>query len=358
MVFWMDYRNGSDYDIFGRRLGADGAPLGDAFALLDRDSTQGAPHAAYNSAEQVYTVVFHSYEGTEGFDILAQRVAQDGDPLGEPILLSGATLAGDEGFPRVAYNSEENELLVVWHAFTDASWNVYAHRLGADGTLLGDLIAVSESPHAQEYPAVAYNAGSNEYIVTWQDKRDGNQYDIYVQRIASGGVLLGRNSRISADSSEDSRPDVAFAVAREGYLIVWQRIEDEDSDIYGRWLSSAGAPSGPELAISSKPGDQAMPAVNLVPLAMEHLVAWEDYSEEEDSSDVLAQRISSVLGLVGAPLVVASADGYQASPALPNPLDSTELTVVWEDYRNANWDVYGQQIRLPAPILYLPLLVN
>jgi len=357
VVVWMDYRNETDYDVFGQRLGTDGLPVGDNVTLLSRANSQGAPQIAYNPADNEHFVVLHSMEGTDGFDILGTRINSDGSPIGDIHLLSESTATGDEGFPSIAYDSQRNEYLVAWNAFTEGSWNIYAQRLTANGSLQGNQIVACQAPHEQEFTSVAYNPTNDEYAVVWQDQRGGSQYDVYVQIIAGDGTPLGPNLPVSDSESDDCHPDIVYDSDLNGYLVMWEHTDPTTgSDIHACWLSGSGVPLGPGFAICAASSDQMNVTAAYVRPAREYLIVWEDYRLDVDSGDLYAQRLSKQTGPIGDVFAVSAEDHYQTSPALPQQSDSGKLVAVWQDYRNANWDVYGQQILVAVPAIYLPLM--
>jgi len=357
MVVWMDYRNETDYDVFGQRLGIDGSTAGDNIPLLSRANSQGAPRITYNPADNEYFVVAHSIEDTEGFDILGMRIDSDGSPIGDIHLLSESTATGDEGFPSVAYNSQVNEYLVAWHAFTEGSWNIHAQRTTANGSLQGNQIVICQAHHEQEFTSVAYNPTNDEYAVVWQDQRDGSQYDVYVQIIAGDGTILGPNLPVSDSESDDCHPDIVYDGDLNSYLVVWEHTDPTTgSDIHACWLSGSGVPTGPSFAICATSGDQMNATAVYVRPAREYLIAWEDYHLDVDSGDIYAQRFSKQAGPMGDVFAVSTEDDHQFSPALPQQSDLGQLVAVWQDYRNANWDVYGQQIQVSLPGICLPLV--
>jgi len=63
-----------------------------------------------------------------------------------------------------------------------------------------DDIPISTAEDVQTDPAVAYNSLDEEYLVVWQDHRFGLQ-EFYGQRVSSNGQLLGGELAIIVDSS-------------------------------------------------------------------------------------------------------------------------------------------------------------
>ncbi len=74
---------------------------------------------------------------------------------------------GDQEKPQIAYNPDDDEYLVVWQDYRNsADWNIYGQRVAADGSLLGTNLAINTTATThQTTPHVAY--GANEYLVVW-----------------------------------------------------------------------------------------------------------------------------------------------------------------------------------------------
>ena len=54
----------------------------------------------------------------------------------------------DQRFPKVVYNSRDNEFLVVWHHRQTGNYRVYGQRVSSTGGLLGPRIAVPGGYHS------------------------------------------------------------------------------------------------------------------------------------------------------------------------------------------------------------------
>jgi hypothetical protein len=72
-----------------------------------------------------------------------------------------------------AFNSQADEFLLSWDQLIGMSWAVYDQRLAVDGTLLGVNNPVIQGTDTFIEPAVAYNADTNQYFVTWRFQGGG-----------------------------------------------------------------------------------------------------------------------------------------------------------------------------------------
>ena len=71
-----------------------------------------------------------------------------------------------------AFNSQADEFLISWDQLIGTTWAVYDQRLAVDGTLPGENNPVIEGTDTFIEPAVAYNADTNQYFITWRFQND------------------------------------------------------------------------------------------------------------------------------------------------------------------------------------------
>ena len=165
-------------------------------------------------------MVWHS-QNPNNIRIYGQRISSAGALVGSNFAISqqGYSHRG----PDVAANPQAGEYLVVWHMHTnDLDYSLRARRVRADGTLLGDdELIIAEVDEDSSWPRVAYDANDDEYLVVWQDYRTGN-WDIYGQRVSAGGELLGDNFAVSSLAGDETQPALAWDGNSERYLVGWE----------------------------------------------------------------------------------------------------------------------------------------
>src|SRR5262245_10111378 len=190
-------------------------PNGDFNFRADR------PAVAYNPTNNEYLVVWEGNENPAGYEveIHGQRLnAATGAEVGaNDFRISDMGPDGDGRFSAieaaVAYNSTDNEYLVVWGASdpTVEENEIFGQRLdAATGTEVGtndfrisDMGPDGDPNFDGSTPAVAYNPTNNEYLVTWYGNDNISpglgELEIYGQRLnAATGAELGANDfRIS-----------------------------------------------------------------------------------------------------------------------------------------------------------------
>ena len=67
-----------------------------------------------------------------------------------------------------AFNTQADEFLISWDQLIGTNWAVNDQRLSVDGMLLGENNPIIEGPDTFIEPAVAYNADTNQYFITWR----------------------------------------------------------------------------------------------------------------------------------------------------------------------------------------------
>jgi len=149
---------------------------------------QATPAAAFGT--KVYLVVWSDgsrMTGKETADIYCARVepktGRSLDPKGIPVCRA----QGLQGRPAVAFDG--TNFLVVWEDLRNGTdHDVYAARVTEDGKVLDpDGFAVSKRPNNQAWPAVAFADG--QYLVAWMDARQYPVYGIYFARVSTAGKV-------------------------------------------------------------------------------------------------------------------------------------------------------------------------
>jgi len=126
----------------------------------------------------------------------------------------------------MGFSAAAQEYLVVWQdrrSYSD--YDVYARRLAAQGDLLGPEIFISAASSDQRNPAVAWNSHDNQYLLTWDDLRSGLSYDIY-------GLILPGAYTPSAVASLTAR-------AEDGNLVLTWNHADGAIHHYEVWRSAS-----------------------------------------------------------------------------------------------------------------------
>ncbi len=412
-------------EIFGQRLnaatgvevGANDFRISSVGGTGNGDVDAAEPAVAYNSVDNQYLVVWEADDidvpgilpgENEIFGQLLDGV--DGSEIGVDFRISDAGGTGNQdvaaGDPSVAYNSIDNEYLVVWRAddidvpgIIDEEFEVFGQRLSPDGSEVGtndfrisDINGNGVLSEGDVEPEVAYNSTDNEYLVVWATEDTdtagivAGEVEVFGQRLAADGAELGANDFRISDAGGDgnpdieaSEPDVAYNVVDNLYLVVWDGndtdtpgIIENESEIFGQLINAVdGSEVGVnDFRISDVGGDGTNtdarePTVAHNNLDNEFLVVWEaDDTDtpgvQESEDEVFGQRLNGTDGSEVGPndFIISNAGGIGVDTSFDvddaevayNPLNN-EYLVVWEaddsdipGIVDNEEEIYGQRV--------------
>ncbi|MFB0509359.1 MAG: hypothetical protein ACETVX_02585, partial [bacterium] len=236
-------------------------------------SGQAQSYPAIASNGTNFLVVWVDHRSSFNDDIYGAMVSAQGMLLDSAgILISVAP--NNQQSPAIAFDG--TNFLVVWVDSRNGWYDIYGTRISQSGEVLDPSgIPISIQADMQQYPSLAFD-GTN-YLVVWQDTRGGSTYDIYGARVSTSGTVLDPSGiLISAADDNQQNPEVGFD--QNNWLIVWQdRRYGSDYDIFGTRVSSSGSILDTNgITIFQGTGDQRYPAVSSGDTIS--LVVWDDLS--------------------------------------------------------------------------------
>jgi len=197
----------------------------------------------------------------------------------------------------------------------------------------------------QNSPRIAaYGAGK--FAIAWVDWR-GATSDVYIQHFDSSAQPVGSEIKVNddADSSYQFEPAIGIDVAGNGGL-VWKDYRNStypfDPDIYLQRFSSAGNRLGGNIDLTNELPDSMKETPDISYSTWgEGVVVWADFRNK--NWDIYGQRINASGGLVGTNFKVNDDIGTtaQAAPRVSASSDGW-FVVVWYDLRSGNYDIYAQ----------------
>jgi hypothetical protein len=275
------------------------------------------------------------------------------DPLKtETVQASTALISweGDQIDTSIAYSISSNSYLSVWedHHY-GADWDIYGRLIDANNNP-GGFVTINNDTKPSLAPDIAYNSIANEYLVVYEYAFSSTDHDIYAQRVAANGNLIGGAVGLEVSLDYDANPAIAYNSYRNEYLIVWQRRVGADEfkhyDIYAKRVNSAASPLTAAFAIAAVTKDQTYPDVVYDTWNDQYLVAWQSYYSTSDLGDILGRIVSWSGGLPGSELLIGYLVNTQLYPRLAFNTSYGEFLVVWEDRIGAssNWDIRGRRV--------------
>ncbi len=214
--------------------------------------------------------------------------------------------------------------------------------------------AIGEGPSWQLRPAIAWHKDRNEFLVVWEDDRNGQDFDIYGQLLDGDGHLLGDNLPLVLAEYDQAIPDVFYNPVHGGYLLLWHHRQPGRFAIKGRRISASGDPLGALFDIPSpNEGQQWIPGCAHNGAENEFLVAWEDMT----TSDILAQRIGGDGTALGGTITIAAwPESQWAPPLVAFNSAQHEYLVVWDALADA--DIYGQIVAADGTLRGQNLIIS
>jgi hypothetical protein len=336
--YFVTWQDDASKHVHGTRVNTSAAIV-DTPAIVTSISNNDQTASAIAFDGTNYLVVWSDSRNDDA-DVYSVRFSTTGTALDVPAIAI-ARVTGKQALPAVAAGG--GNFLIAWQDSRQGNSDIYSARLSSAGALLdpvGTSSAVSTlAGSAQTSPTVSYN-GAGDFLVAWEDARSGTSIDIYGARVALDGTLRDGPAAsggipIAIGAASDQQPALAWGGSQ--FLAVWQT-NLGSFDIHGVALSSAGTPIGASFAISSHAATQTNPAV--VYSGTNFFVAWSD--TRSNVSDIYGARVSPT-GVVLDPsgIQLSSGTGAESNPTLS--YDGNSVLVAWEDERTGttNKDVYG-----------------
>lgn len=419
LVVWRgdDLING-EQEIYGQRLAADGTEIGtNDFRISDmgpNGSTLFAavlPMVVYNSTDNEYLVVWIGDDDTaplvdNEYEVFGQRLAADGTEIGNnDFRISDMGPDGDTDYVAwplpcsAAYNSTNNEYLVVWLGeddiapLVDNEREVFGQRLsnvgveiGANDFRISDMGPNGDTNYGVLSTDVVYNPVFNNYLVVWHGSDDTGllvegEYEIYGQRLSSAGVEIGTNDFRISDMGPDgdisysaAYPSVTYNSTNHEYFVVWYGDDNipplvqDEVEIFGQRLSVVGTEVGDndfrisDMSANGVTGDHARtPHVTYNSTENEYLVIWTGF-DIGPNAGIYVQHLTNLGAEVGDNDYRISESVWTATNNPFTTFNSTnnEYLVVWPmtsnvlPFTHGEYDIFGQRLSgsaLPVELL-------
>ncbi len=235
-------------------------------------------------------------------------------------------------------------------SFTD----IYAHRINAAGVLLwtSNGVPICTTASRQHMPKIISddNGGA---IIAWSDERNSatNLSDIYAQRINTSGVVLWAANGVSICSKVGFQDNPAIASdGNSGAIITWEdRRNGMDYNIFAQSINSTGTTQWnlDGVLVCNAANNQLKPQI-VSAEAGQALITWEDKRLSSASSNIYVLKINSgganAWGGTTTNGVLISAAGSCLEPKLVADGNFGAI-ITWYDLRNGiDYNIYAQKI--------------
>ncbi len=328
--------------------------VGEDFLLTDAASYQSVPAVAFNAEDDEFLLVYRDSRVHSLPDIYVQRVRSDGRLLGNAVAVTNDDAIQD--YARVAYLPAVDRYLVIWvdsRNITDTP-DVYGQLVRRDGTLDGGNFPLAVYPGGQVSPRVV--AGADAFLVVWGNA-DAGTSRIQGQRVSGTGALLGARFDISDGTAWAGTPDVTYRPAVNRYLVVWADVRGVDQDIYAQQVLPDGTLEGDNIPVTAAPGIQEYPTIAAGGADDAVLVAWEDWRNAQ--RDIYGQRFKPGDTFLGIDIPISVQPEHEETPVIAvwETAGGSVFFVVWE-MRFGNGDLHGQRLAANGSLIGAPFVVS
>lgn len=337
--------------IYGQRYDAAGQKVGEEFQVNDTAAhDQFAPVVTAHD-QGGFTVTWTSISNEGGnvrMDLFTRGFGADGE-AGAEIQFPGSDHF-DRSFADVAV--AQSQAMVVWTSDgQDASgYGIQAMLLGAGGQVGPVQINTSEAFDQFDPKVVALADGT--FVVTWTGVDGTNSRGVFAQRVAADGTLIGDEVLVNT-TTEGHQEQPVIAVLNDGsYVIAWTGVDGSGRGVFAQMYDAGGCPVGGEVRVNAETqNEQFGPSVVALPTGG-FLVAWTSWGSLDSALDVFAQRFGSDGLQLGESVVINNVTVHeQSAPALA-VLQDGSVVVTWQSHGEdgSEMGIFARQLAPFAPV--------
>ncbi len=285
---------------------------------------------------------------TTGVDIYAQRINSAGVVQWTANGVALCTAAASSDRLTLAPDGTGGAI-VTWEDDRNGSnYDIYAQRIDGAGVVqwTTDGVPLCVAALDQQYPKIVSD-GTGGAIIVWIDIRNGTAAYVYMQRIdASGAVQWTTDgARLCPNAAQEATPFIASDDAG-GAIVMWHDFRNADEDIYAQRINGSAVAQWPTdgVPVCTAPGPQAIGSATSDG-AGGAIMAWAD-GRSSGFYDIYTQRVnaSGVNLWTGDGVPVCTAADYQLFPSVVSD-GAGGAIIAWQDHRNTtDYDVYAQRV--------------
>ncbi|TRZ71201.1 MAG: exo-alpha-sialidase, partial [Bacteroidetes bacterium] len=235
---------------------------------------------------------------------------------------------------------------VVHVAWTDdrngyPNAEIYYKRSEDGGSTWGADTRLTHSLLSSESPSMAIS-GSVLHVVWYDDRNDstGNWYtDIYYKRSTDGGLTWGPDIRLTTDPHNYYSGFPCIVVSGSVVHVAWEDERNGFGDIYYKRSTDGGLTWGADTRLTNDPADQYDPCLS-VSGSVVHVV-WHDNRNGSNNNEIYYKRSTDSGITWEADTRLTNNSSESLYPTIAS--SGSKVHVVWEDYRDGNYEIYYKQ---------------
>ena len=290
---WSDTRFGMR-NVFAHKVDKNGSFLwGEAGTVITNLSGRQEDPVAIEDGNGGAFIAWVDYRFDDAGDIFIQHVDNDGSLLMDS---EGVALVQIQG-KQISINMCTDSLGGVFVTWQDKRGGVdddiYGTHIDSNHNIIapGTGVPIVVQGGTQSAKSIEY-AGNNEAFICWSDARQGENIDIYAQRLdANMSPLFTENGiPIASTAGLETRPRTTF-VNNKTSIVTW-KFGDENARILFQFVDENGPVFSNAKSISDYDAIQTGPRLKSSSQGAVFL-SWKDLRFDQVNGDIFMQKISS-----------------------------------------------------------------
>jgi hypothetical protein len=206
-------------DVYARSYDSSGVPQGPEFRVNSYWTfNQAAPSVAADPAGNFVVVWSNQYQYSN-WEVFGQRYAASGAPLG-PEFRVNTNAAGNQGGAAVATDPSGN-FVVAWSSDFSGDPGLFGQRFASSGAPIGPEFRINTYTPGLHYdPGIAVDAAGN-FVIVWFDGPSATVGDVFGQRYSSVGVPDGPEFRVNTTTTDWQRDPSVASTPNGIFLVTW-----------------------------------------------------------------------------------------------------------------------------------------
>ena len=347
IIVWEDYRGGN-WDIFAQAVDSTGALKWSAGGLPISTAASNQHNFQLVSDDQGGGIIaWQDWRNLNNDNIYVQKVDSTGAVQWTSDGVAVCTESHTQQYTKLISNGQGGAI-IAWEDFRNGNDDLYAQAVDSTGTVqwTTDGVAVCRAANDQSSLQLVSN-GQSGAIIVWQDSRNGND-DLYAQAVDSTGTMQWTVDGVAISTAASNQHNFQLVSdGQGGGIIAWQDYRNlNDDNIYVQKVNSTGAVqwTSDGVAVCTESHTQQYP--KLISNGQGGaIIAWEDYRNGNDNLYAQAVDSTGTVQWTADGVAVCTAANDQSSLQLVSDGQRGAI-IAWQDYRNDNWDIYSQSINI------------
>ncbi|MBC7410886.1 MAG: T9SS type A sorting domain-containing protein [Bacteroidia bacterium] len=354
IVTWEDNKNNTltSTDIYAQRINTNGNAMWTTNGIVICNDAAMQKSVVITDAGNGSAIITWQDNRNGNSDIYAQKIDSSGNVLWANNGLAVVTKTTTQKNPKIITDNAGGAI-IVWEDSVNLYYDIYAQRLNSAGVAQWPAggVAICDAANLQLNPKIEIDALGGA-IITWQDKRNGGDYDIFAQRVNANGVTQWTTNGIvvALELKTQHNPRIEPDGANGAYIAWEDKRSSIDYDIYAQHINSSGGATWASngVLVCGATGNQS--GTDLKFLGANIILAWKD--NRSGSNQIFTQLLSNN------GTAVMQGNGI----LLSNSIKSTNVNTVadgtggaiitWQDSVGSNWNIEAQKINSVGTLLW------